>query len=72
MQERILVPGPNTTTEDGVDSMLRRMAGPDSNEDTQVDAPLPSLLRKATDADDTDERPPPSSSCWPISGPISG
>ena len=67
IQKDLFVPGSNSTTEDGVDSMLKRIAGPDSEEDTQVDPPPPSLLREASDADDTDERPPLSFSNWPIS-----
>ena len=67
IQRDLLVPGHNPTTEDGVDSMLKRIAGPDSGEITEVDPPPPSLLREASDADDTDECAPPTSSSWPIS-----
>ncbi|MGH7294549.1 MAG: serine/threonine-protein kinase [Polyangiaceae bacterium] len=72
IQEDLLVPQPGSTVEDGVDSLLRSIAGPDSTEDTQVDPPPPSLLRRSGDADDTDKRPPPSSCNFPVSSrPIS-
>jgi hypothetical protein len=67
IQRDLLVPGHNPTTEDGVDSMLKRIAGPDSGEITDIDPPPPSLLREASDADDTDKCAPPTSSSWPIS-----
>jgi eukaryotic-like serine/threonine-protein kinase len=72
IQEELLVPSPNSTSEDGVDSLLRRLAGPASDEDTQIEGPPSHLLRQTSNADDTDECPPPSSCNWPISsGPAS-
>jgi eukaryotic-like serine/threonine-protein kinase len=67
IQEELLVPSPNSTSEDGVDSLLRRLAGPASDEDTQIEGPPSQLLRQASDPDDTDECPPPASCNWPIS-----
>ena len=67
MQEELLVAAPNSTTEDGVDSLLRRLAGPAADEVTQEDSPRPSLLRLASLPDDTDKHQPPSSSNWAIS-----
>ncbi|MGH7294716.1 MAG: serine/threonine-protein kinase [Polyangiaceae bacterium] len=69
IQEDLLVPSPNPTTEDGVDSLLRHIGGPSPDEDTQVEPPSPSLLRRASGADDTDKRSPPSSRNWPVSSP---
>jgi eukaryotic-like serine/threonine-protein kinase len=66
IQQELLLPAPNSTLEDDVDSMLRRMAGPGEDEDTQVDLPSPSLLRQAGNPNDTDVSPPPSSSNWPV------
>jgi len=49
------------TNEDGVDSVLRRIAGAAADEITQVDAPPVSLLRQASLPDDTEVDPPSSS-----------
>jgi serine/threonine protein kinase len=57
----------NATFEDGVDSVLRHIAGPTSEESTQIDPPTESLLVRSSEADDTAECAPPSSSSWPIS-----
>jgi serine/threonine protein kinase len=55
----------NTTLEDGVDSFLRQIAGPAPAESTQVDPPTPSLLARASGADDTAPCAPPApSSSW--------
>lgn len=67
IQEELLVPSPNSTSEDGVDSLLRRLAGPASDEDTQVEGPPSHLLRQASNPDDTDECAPPSACNGPIS-----
>lgn len=61
IQQRLLSGEIYPTTEDVVDSLLRRVAGPDPEEDTQVQPPPPSLLREASGSDDTDQSGPPSS-----------
>ena len=55
------MPNKNTTDEDAVDSKLRGLAGPASDEITQPDPPSFALLHEAGLTHDTDVDPPPSS-----------
>jgi serine/threonine-protein kinase len=59
--QRALPVNANTTEEDPIDSVLRQIAGPDSDEVTQDHPPPSSLLRHAGLAEDDTDVDPPSS-----------